>query len=400
MQTKKFMLPLLLTIILSFVAEQSNAIPAFARKYRLSCNTCHTPAAPKLKDYGDSFAGNGFRLEDEDSPGYYVPAGDEKLSLIRSFPIAARMDGFVTYNVNNNEQSDFQSPYLIKLLSGGELSERFSYYFYFYMDERGEVAGVEDAFLMYNNLFGIDLDIYLGQFQISDPLFKRELRLTLEDYQPYISQIGMSQINLKYDKGVMLTLGLETGTTLAFEVLNGNGLPEARDHVFDNDQYKNVLGRISQGIGDQLSIGAFAFKGKENQENGGGNQITNDAFIYGPDLTFAPSDMFEMNLQYTAREDSRIYPSMESDNFMEDVETNGVIGEAIFSPHGSNSDWYLAGLYNLVESDYDPADYQSFTLHAGYLARTNIRLVTEYSLIETHYRDRFGMFSLGFVSGF
>jgi hypothetical protein len=85
---------------------------------------------------------------------------------------------------------DFASPYIIKLLSGGELSERISYYFYFYFSERGEVAGVEDAFLMYNDLFGIDLDIYLGQFQVSDPLFKRELRLSLEDYVLYTSQIG------------------------------------------------------------------------------------------------------------------------------------------------------------------------------------------------------------------
>jgi hypothetical protein len=273
MKKRNFIFTFLLTMALSLVTEHTQATPAFARKYRLSCTTCHSPSIPKLKEYGDSFAGNGFRLEDEEAPRYYVPAGDEKLSLIRDFPLATRFDGFLTYNVNNSERADYQSPYIIKLLTGGELSDRLSYYFYFLFYERGEVAGVEDAFLMYNNIFGIDFDVYLGQFQVSDPLYKRELRLTLEDYRPYIAQIGTSGINLKYDKGVMLTLGLESGTTIVAEIINGNGIVVAENHVFDNDKYKNVMGRITQGIGDQLSIGAFGYYGKENLANTVGTEI-------------------------------------------------------------------------------------------------------------------------------
>ena len=37
----------------------------------------------------------------------------------------------------------------------------------------------------FNNVFGSELDISVGQFQVSDPLFKRELRLPFEDYQVY-----------------------------------------------------------------------------------------------------------------------------------------------------------------------------------------------------------------------
>jgi hypothetical protein len=187
---KQILRLLTLFAIFIFLAEQLQAIPAFARKYRMSCTTCHTPAAPALKPYGDEFAGNGFRLADEQSPRYYTETGDTKLSLVRELPIAVRLEGFVNYNLAGNEKTDFASPYLLKFMSGGEISERLSYYFYFYFSERGEVAGVEDAFLMYNNLFGIDFDISLGQFQVSDPLFKRELRLSLEDYVLYTSQIG------------------------------------------------------------------------------------------------------------------------------------------------------------------------------------------------------------------
>ena len=37
----------------------SNAVPAFARQHEFSCTTCHKPF-PRLKDYGEEFAGNAF----------------------------------------------------------------------------------------------------------------------------------------------------------------------------------------------------------------------------------------------------------------------------------------------------------------------------------------------------
>ena len=200
-------------LLIGITAEDASAIPAFARKYRMSCKTCHHPI-PRLKPYGDDFAGNGFRLPDQDAPRYFVDTGDEELSLLRELPVAIRMDGYINYNDKADKRSNFSSPYLIKLLSGGSLSDHLAYYFYCYFDERGEVAGVEDAYLMYNNAFGIDLDFYLGQFQISDPLFKRELRLTLEDYQIYRMAVGESEKNLAYDRGAMITLGLESGTDI------------------------------------------------------------------------------------------------------------------------------------------------------------------------------------------
>src|SRR6056297_2377123 len=399
MLKKRIVFTLILFIGASFIAEQCYSIPAFARKYRLSCKTCHTPSTPKLKDYGDTFAGDGFRLEDEEAPRYYVPTGDDKLSLIRDFPIAVRLDGFVSYNVNNKGRSDFESPYLMKLLSGGELSEHLSYYFYFYMDERGEVAGVEDAFLMVNNLFNQELDIYLGQFRVSDPLFKRELRLSLEDYKLYTSQIGNSDINLTYDKGMLVEVGLNTGTTIIMEVVNG-GLPEAREHVWDKDKYKSYMGRISQDVGDFLRIGGFGYMGKEKLDNNAGDEITNEVFIFGPDMTLSYSDKLELNLQYTLRNDSEVFLSDANSMSLENLDTEGMLAELIYSPKGNDSDWYLMGLYNRVESDFDPADYQSFTFHAGYLVRRNIRFAAEYSLVENFREDNFGKFSVGFVSAF
>ena len=84
-----------------------NAIPAFARKYQISCQVCHSPVMPRLKAFGDEFAGNGFRMTKYESPRYFIPTGDEKLSLFRELPLAIRMDGFASYNFDNEGTDRF-----------------------------------------------------------------------------------------------------------------------------------------------------------------------------------------------------------------------------------------------------------------------------------------------------
>lgn len=395
---KKIILFLIGSII--FIHE-NNAIPAFARKYNISCMTCHAPATPKLKPYGDQYAGDGFKLEDYQAPRYFTETGDPKLSLIRNFPIAVRMDGFVQVTFDGEGRTDFSSPYLIKLLSGGEISEHLAYYFYFYMDEHGEVAGVEDAYLMYDNLFDTELDIILGQFQVSDPLFKRELRLTFEDYAVYTAQPGLSDITMKYDKGILLSYSLPTSTDLILEIVNGNGLAETGGmKLFDKDKYKSFLGRISQNVGDFLRIGAVGYYGKENLSRSDIGLITNDVTYLGGDATLTASDKLEVNMQYLYRQDGNlIVPELTSPTPIE-VTTNGILGEVIYSPKGDESDWYAVGLYNYVESDYDPSDYHSITLHLGYLLRRNVRLSAEYSQVITDPDNPYGRLSLGFTSAF
>ncbi len=59
---------LAVTMLLIITPEQADAIPAFARKYQISCQVCHSPAMPRLKAFGDDFAGDGFRMTDYESP--------------------------------------------------------------------------------------------------------------------------------------------------------------------------------------------------------------------------------------------------------------------------------------------------------------------------------------------
>lgn len=372
-------------------------IPAFARKYQISCQVCHSPAMPRLKPFGDEFAGNGFRLTEYESPRYFVQTGDDRLSLFRELPLAIRMDGFASYNSGNEGSADFAAPFVLKILSGGEISDKLSYYFYFLLNERGSIAGVEDAFVMYHDFLGSGINLYLGQFQVSDPLFKGELRYTLENYSIYGSAPGTSSADLKYDRGVIFEKDFSTGTTIVGEIVNGTGIGEAREgYLFDKDKYKNFMLRLNQSIGDYISVGFFGYSGKEvvfDPYYTGVSQLK----MFGPDLTIDIDEKLILNAQYVIRTDSRVVSSTPG-LILSDIQTSGGFAEIIYSPKGDMSKWYLTGLVNWVESDYDPLDYASATLHAGYLLRRNMRVVGEFT--QQFRGTDYGKVSMGIITAF
>jgi hypothetical protein len=375
-----------LILLASFAASEASGIPAFARKYDMSCLTCHQPA-PKLKAYGEEFAGNGFQLPGKEPPRAFRNTGDDWLLLMRELPLALRLEGFVRWLPNNDGRTEFETPYLLKILSGGQIARDVSYYFYFFFDERGEVAGLEDAFIMFNDVFSTPLDVYAGQFQISDPLFKRELRLTFEDYQIYRLRPGPSRINLTYDRGFMFTYGFPSGTDLTFEIVNGSGIgPADASRLFDIDNYKNPMLRISQDIGEHLRIGAFGYYGNEEQF-----AERNEMWMAGPDLTVR-LDRFELNAQYVERRDEN--PEFVASPGVR-VESRGGFGELIYVPDGDQSRFYLAGLYNWLESA--GGKYHTITGSVSYLLARNLRLTGEYTYDFEYEANRI---TLGFVSAF
>jgi len=368
------------------------AMPAFARKYQMSCKVCHSPF-PKLKPYGEEFAANGFTLKDKEAPRYYADTGDEKVSLLRNLPFALRLEGFASLNNGNGRTLDLSTPYLIKLLSGGELFRNVSYYFYFFFSERGKISGLEDAFIMFNDLIG-GLDVIVGQFQVSDPLFKGELRLTYENYRIYKSKPGLSGIDLTYDRGIMLTYGFKGGPDLVLEVLNGSGIGDSAANPqgnFDADAYKNFMGRITQDIGSNLRVGAFGYVGKEEGAMG----RVNSMWMAGADATLT-SPKLELNLQYVERRDKNPFFLLGAP----ELATRGGFAELIFLPRGDDSPWYGAGLFNWVESDHDALDYTGATLHGGWMLRRNFRLVAEATYAFESSSGKYPRFGIGLVTAF
>lgn len=365
----------LLTGLLLLPLQPVAAIPAFARRYRVSCQLCHNPI-PKLTPFGEQFAGNGFRMAAGEEPGDSLGTGDELLVLLKDVPLAVRLDLYAQGYANGRAATDFQSPYGLKLLSGGPLSKSISYYFYTFLLERGDVGGVEDAFIYFNDLGGAPVDLAVGQFQVSDPLFKRELRLEFEDYAVYRARLGDVPVDLTYDRGVMGIADVG-GFTLTGQLLNGSGIGGAQpNRHFDIDPNKSVFLHASRDLGAAVRLGGFGYFGRTN-----GNGTHNDTQMLGVDGTIAVGAV-ELNGQYLYREDTE--PTFTPGE--PGVVMQGGFGELIVRPSGSR--WYGFLLYNRVTADKPLLDvrlggpaavrrHQTASAGIGRVVRRNIRVSGE-----------------------
>lgn len=373
----------------------AEAIPAFARRYKVSCLHCHEPV-PTLTAMGELFAGNGFRMVSGEISGDTVATGDPLLTLFDKLPIAVRLDAYIQEFTDGDAVTDFQTPYALKLLSSASLSKSISYYFYTFLFERGEVGGVEDAFLTFNDLGGAPVDLSVGQFQVSDPLFKRELRLEYEDYAVYRARLGDSPVDLTYDRGLVAAADV-LGFTVTGQAVNGNGRGAAQENRrFDNDFGKNFALHLTRDLVPGVRLGAFGYYGRTTLED-----VRSETTMLGLDGTLSRG-ILELNFQYLHREDDR--PTFVLGG--PEAELDGGFAELIVRPRQSR--WHGFALYNLVDADapllavrlgeLTPLRrYETITGGAGYLLRRNLRFTGEV----THDIEQGGLrWTAGFVSAF
>lgn len=408
---------LLSGLTLLIPARPAEAIPAFARKYKVSCSLCHAPI-PRLNAFGEAFASNGFEFAVGEPPRDTIATGDPLLRLQESIPLAVRLDAYMSL-VSNRENGqvvfDQQLPWVVKVLSGGQVADKISYYVYFLASERGSVAGLEDAFVQFTDVGGSGVNVIAGQFQVSDPMFKRELRLEYEEYQPYRVRVGDTRADLTYDRGLMATWSPRDGTDLVFEVVNGQGLRAGNDaRQYDTDGYKNFALHVSQGAGP-IRIGAFAYFGEE-KANGARSSIR----VFGPDATLALGSKAELNVQLLRRWDddpflgscSLANPCPGGETAAFETTVDAALAELLFWPGGVNGRWWVSGLWNWVDADApvvslrmgEQAGTPGFLsrYHTGgvglhYVLRRNARLMSEATWDFEHDQARL---ITGIVAGF
>jgi hypothetical protein len=386
--------------------ERCGAIPAFTRASGMSCAACHAPV-PLLTELGEEFAENGYRLGGAQSPEGTVDTGDSLLALERTLPLAVRIDAFAAYfQPEGEDRTDFETPYMVKALAVGTLSQKISFYLSYMASDRGDVMGVMDASVKFSDLFGLPLDFSLGQFQIVETPFDRMQRITYEDYAIYTMKIGMSPTDLTYDRGVELSLAPWEGSELSVEVVNGNGIDPAEDY-FDDDDWKNVLFRASQKAGP-VGIGAFGYLCNSSMWRGTG-WAENRHYYWGVDATAPIGGNLRIAAQLLQRVDEN--PFLLLSNAYE-TSTTGVLAQAVWAVRGEGGRSFVTVLYNFVGSNVDekyageldvsfyqqsPLEYESATVNFSYLLLRNLRITTEAT-----YRlsDETSTFVAGMVTAF
>jgi len=403
----------MLLLLITLIPTKSDAMPVFARKYDMSCITCHA-AFPKLNEFGEQFASDNMRLpnwKDTTKSG-----GDDMLALPDTVPLALRTQAYVQKreantidldgNVVASADTDIQSPYLIKLLSSAPLSDHITYYFYAIFAEKGgngEVI-VEDAWFRHDDLFSTDIGMMLGQFQVSDLMFAREVRLTFQDFMVY------RMAGLTYDRGVLFdyTAG---PVDLALGWVNGNGIEEnftinspgykRPDHLFDNNSGKAVFGRIGSEVAG-VGFGLFGYSGSQKNATApagttSGDRDT-DKISYGIDLSGKVGGKTYWFAQLLQNQ---------WDGFLQEGTNYKWFGGFLGVDYIHNDRWAYSLLYNYTDANdfentdtiYEGIDMNSVTLTASYYFMRNIKGVIEVNFDLLDSVNQTGIYYTGHITG-
>ncbi len=389
----------IMLLLLMLIPTKSGAMPVFARKYDMSCITCHA-AFPRLNEFGEQFAADNMRLPNwKDTT---LSGGDDMLALPDTVPLALRTQAYVqqreakAIDVETGEKvsadTDIQSPYLIKLLSSAPLSDHITYYFYAIFAEKGGNGEtiVEDAWFKHDDIFSTGIGMMLGQFQVSDLMFAREVRLTFQDFMVY------RMAGLTYDRGLLFDYAAGP-VDLALGWVNGNGIEEnftinspgykRPDHLFDNDSDKAIFGRVGTDIAG-VGIGLFGYSGSQKNATdpagtGTGERDT-DKISYGIDL----SGMVGGKTYWFAQ-----LLQNEWDFFLDGPARNYEwFGGFIGVDYIHSDRWAYSLLYNYTDANdfentdtiYEGIDMNSLTFTASYYFMRNIKGVIElnYDLLD------------------
>ncbi len=199
------------------VSSAAHAIPAFARRYRTACTTCHV-LPPQLNPFGRAFRANGYRLpwgegarQDSDVQLGAPEWGGlwPEAFLPGTVPDVPPVAGFVAATVENdrtNQASTQDVEALLRLLSGGNLGNRFSWFASGNVDRAG--AALSRAWLSWDRIAGPWLGVRAGQLEPAAVPFSRYTqRLSYQGYLAFEEPLGATGLEMGSSKPALEIFG-------------------------------------------------------------------------------------------------------------------------------------------------------------------------------------------------
>jgi hypothetical protein len=288
---KRIMFLLSVVVLLLAAGEQAYSLPAFARKYKTSCATCHV-GFPKLNAFGEAFRRNGYQFpghtdlqfmkEDPVSLGAdgnkaAFPDAIWPGSIPGSSPISLFLDNEVDYNPKANPRFSFAGlGNAIEPVAGGTLGEDVSFWMQASLNFDGTVE-LNRIMLIFSNLIGdsyalnarigvIEPGIFSfsthrawmeGYWMTTRP-FSNDMAWTLEETQRGLELNGMAGGRFGYSAGLVEGFGAAHDNKDIYEhvTYKFGGLP--LDGVVENGSAQD---NSQPYIDNSLTLGAFGYEG-------------------------------------------------------------------------------------------------------------------------------------------
>ncbi|MBI4815526.1 MAG: hypothetical protein HY791_04685 [Deltaproteobacteria bacterium] len=259
---------------LTVSARSSEAIPAFARRYEMSCRTCHAYRFPLLSSFGKRFREDGYQLpegaEDPVRARRNVEPGtvSDLTTLFREVPLSLRGQVFAVGRVESKEGAPIYENKIFSYLDGGgSVARDLSFFFSFTPFPATQLhqarIGIHD--LGESWLGAGTLNVRAGALMLLD--FQRPTHRQISPGGPKSATgvaVGANTFTLDNT-----TLGLELhgrplGGPFLYELALVAGDPGAT--LTDRDDWKDGFARLSytffQNGPHELVLGAFGYLGR------------------------------------------------------------------------------------------------------------------------------------------
>jgi len=270
-------------LVILFQAGTTFGIPIFARKYNLSCFTCHT-AFPTLNEFGQRFKANGYQIPTtiEDTPIW-----DSVQLPIAAVAHAVYEDAKVTDHTveGASEKTTGFADTGVDVLSGGTLTRHVSYFVGLPIEE-GAVE-VEQSLIILNNLLSSPtnwVNLKIGKFFLDTPFAENLMVPGAVNQTLFLSPVEEG-FALGHPQLGIAVMGLLTnvGDGLRYEagVFNGNNI------LSDNNRTKDLYARVTQAVNINsapLRVGVLVYHGKQpvGEADSSFNRVAFDFEMYDP----------------------------------------------------------------------------------------------------------------------
>jgi hypothetical protein len=284
--------------LIQVMSEKSYSIPAFARKYKTSCATCHN-GFPKLTAFGESFRRNGYQFPGGTDGEFVkedpVPLGSDGYkkafpdaiwpgSLPGTSPISLFLNGEIDYNpkydpANPASAARFSFDGLgnsIEAVAAGTLGEDLSFWGHAILGSDGTVE-LNRMFLIFSNLIGDSYSFNLRVGVIEPSLFSFSThRAWMEGFwittRPFSSDMGWSFEETQ--KGIEINGMLSGRFGYSAGIVEGFGKIHSDKDYYGHVTYKiggmpldgvlaggPALNNAKPYIDNSITLGAFVYKG-------------------------------------------------------------------------------------------------------------------------------------------
>jgi len=358
-----------LTLLLAYLPQAAEALPAWARKYGKKCTVCHVQF-PKLKNFGIAFKNRGYRMEDE--KGEYVwKSKNLPIGLVGSFDYTYSKANVAGTQTTRTGQVNTGT---VELFAGGTLAPRISFFVDALTADNRTLVQFDDI------LADSALNIKVGDFNVDNYFLSRPRRLTATGYLVKTGPQAPGTADVTFaNQGVELN-GQFTDMGFRYALGVGNDADATTGTGIDNHRFGNMAYLIlNQSFG--LHTISLQYKRDRTTTNTGphaGQNILDDTHSVGASAEIRPFKklIIDAGVYY--------YDGGKAGDFTEggsikDLRVTSGTAEAIYS---ISKKWLGVARFDWNDTLDSNAFQEQYVVSLQYFPAPNVKLNLEYTNLD------------------